>query len=107
VKSTDATPPQLSWIQVTGDNIIQVKVYDGSKIRSVKAKFIQAADSVKSFELELKDDGKAGDRVAEDNVFSKKIPEQKFGFYKVVIEAIDSFGNKATGEGSPQEFLLH
>jgi S-formylglutathione hydrolase FrmB len=107
VKGTDATPPQMSWIQVTGDNIIQVKIYDGSKIRSVKAKLFPTADSAKSFELELKDDGKEWDGVAEDSVFSKKIPEQKFGFYKVVIEAIDSFGNKVTREGFPQEFLLH
>jgi hypothetical protein len=107
VKGTDATPPQIRWIQVTGDNVIQVKVYDGSKIRSVKAKFILVGDSTKSFELELQDDGKAGDRVAEDNVFSKKIAEQKFGFYTVVIEAIDSLGNKMTTESSPQEFLLH
>jgi len=103
----DLTPPQISWVRISGDNIIQVKVCDGSKIRSVKAKVMETADSVKSLDLELKDDGKAGDRVAEDNVFSKKIPEQKFGFYKVIVEAIDSFGNKMAGKGSPREFLLH
>src|SRR5436190_6951295 len=44
MKGTDATPPQISWVHVTGDDIIQVKVYDGSKIRSVKAKFILKED---------------------------------------------------------------
>jgi len=107
VTGTDATPPQISWVKIPGDNIIQAKVYDGSKIRSVKAKFTEKENPAKSFEVELKDDGIAEDRVEGDNVFSKKIPRQKFGFYKVIIEAIDSFGNKITGEGSPLEFLLH
>jgi hypothetical protein len=83
-----------------------VKVYDGSKIQSVKATFILKEDPEKSFEIELKDDGLAEDRVKEDRLFSKKIPEQKFGFYRVVVEAIDSFGNK-TIEEAPGEFLLH
>ncbi len=48
----------------------------------------------------------AGDGVEGDNVFSKKIPEQKFRFYRVVAEAIDSFGNKIFEESS-DEFVLH
>jgi len=106
VKGTDVTPPQISWVRIPGDNVIQAKVYDGSKIRSVKAKFTPKESAAKSFEVELKDDGMAGDRVEGDNVFSKKIPERKFGFYRVVLEAIDSFGNKTTEE-APGEFLLH
>jgi len=54
----------------------------------------------------LKDDGLAEDRVEGDRVFSKKIPEQKFGFYRVVVEAIDSFGNKIIEEAQ-NEFVLH
>ena len=96
----------MKWIKSTGDNILQAKVYDGSKIQSVKAKFISKDDSTKTFEVELKDDGIAGDRVEADNVFSKKITVQKFGFYKVSLEAIDSFGNKIIEE-SPDEFVLH
>jgi len=83
-----------------------VKAYDGSKIQSVKATFILKEDPEKSFEIELKDDGLAEDRVKEDRLFSKKIPEQKFGFYRVVVQAVDSFGNK-TIEEAPGEFLLH
>ena len=106
VKGRDATPPQLSWVDIPGDNIIHVKVYDGSKIQSVKARFILKENPAKSFEVELKDDGLADDRVEGDRVFTKKIPEQKFGFYRVVVEAIDSFGNKMIEE-APKEFLLH
>jgi len=47
-----------------------------------------------------------GDKAEGDNVFSKKIPEQKFGFYRVIIEATDSFGNILIEEAS-EEFLLH
>ena len=54
----------------------------------------------------LKDDGLAGDRAESDNVFSKKITDQKFGFYKVIIESVDSFGNKSVEE-IPEEFILH
>ena len=106
VQGKDATPPQMSRVDIPGDNIINVKVYDGSKIQSVKATFILKEDPQKSFEVELNDDGLAEDRVKEDRLFSKKIPEQKFGFYRIVVEAIDSFGNK-TIEEAPGEFLLH
>ena len=106
VRGKDATSPQISWVDIPGNNIIHVKVYDGSKIQSVKATFILKEDPEKSFEVELKDDGLSEDRVKEDRVFSKKIPEQKFGFYRVVVEAIDSFGNKIIEE-APGEFLLH
>lgn len=106
VKGSDVTSPQITWIHVTADNIIQVKVYDGSEIRTVTAKFISKEDAGKSFEVSLKDDGVAEDRVEGDHVFSKKIAEQKFGFYKVTIEAIDSYGNRVAGRDSG-EFLLH
>ena len=106
VKGKDSTPPKIGWVQIPGDNIIQAKIYDGSKFQYVKAKLISKDDVKRSFEVELKDDGLAGDRAESDNVFSKKIPEQKFGFYRVVIESADSFGNKLIEEVS-EEFLLH
>ena len=58
----------------------------------------------KSFEVELKDDGIAEDSIEGDNVFSKKIPEQKFGIYRVILEATDSFGNKIIEE-VPRNFF--
>jgi hypothetical protein len=38
--------------------------------------------------------------------FTKKIPEQQFGFYRVVIEAVDSFGNKRVEE-TADSFMLY
>ena len=106
VEGKDNTAPKISWVHIQGDNIIQAKVYDGSKIQYVKAKLISADDPAKTFEVELKDDGIAGDRAEADNVFSKKIPEQKFGFYRVVLEAVDFSGNK-TLEEVPDNSVLH
>jgi len=106
VQGRDTSPPQMGWVDIPGDNIIHVKVYDGSKIQSVKARLILKENPEKSFEVELKDDGLAEDSAGGDRVFSKKIPEQKFGFYRVVVQAVDSFGNK-TIEEAPGEFLLH
>jgi hypothetical protein len=106
VKGKDSTSPQIGWVHIRGDNTLQAKIYDGSKIQSVKAKLILKDDPTKSFEVELNDDGREDDGVEGDNVFSKKIPEQKFGFYRVVLEATDSFGNKIFEE-SPAEFVLH
>lgn len=106
VKGKDKTAPKIKWVKINGDNILQARIYDGSKIQSVKAKLISKDDPTKTFEVELKDEGIDADKAEGDNVFSKKIPEQKFGFYRVVIEATDSFGNKIIEEAS-EEFLLH
>jgi poly(3-hydroxybutyrate) depolymerase len=106
VHGNDKTPPQICWVSISGDNIIQVKLYDGSTIHSVKATLILKENPEKSFEIELNDTGMDGDMAESDNVFSKKISEQKFGFYRVVIEAIDSFGNRLIEEAN-HTYLLH
>ena len=79
VVGKDLTPPQLQWLRIPGDNVIQAKLYDGSKILNVKAKLILKDNPEKSLEVELKDDGMNGDKAANDNVFSYNIPEQRFG----------------------------
>ena len=106
VKGTDTVSPLISWVQIPGDNLIQVKVYDGSGIASVKAKFILKTDPARFFEEELNDDGTVGDHVADDNVFSKKIDEQAFGIYRVVVEATDTHRNKLIKE-MPGTYVLY
>ena len=104
VSSKDETPPVLRWVKVDGDNTIQVKLQDGSKIQQVKASLTFRKDKNTFFKenldfmsnlnnILLNDEGKEGDKIATDNVFSLKIPKQKFGIYLVEIEATDSFGN--------------
>jgi|WetSurMetagenome_2_1015567.scaffolds.fasta_scaffold05143_5 S-formylglutathione hydrolase FrmB len=106
VTGKDNTPPELFWIRIPGDNIIQTKLHDGSVIMNVKANFIMKDNPDKHFEVELKDDGKRGDKAENDNVFSCQISEQKFGLYNIEIKATDSFGNVMTKK-SPDIFVLH
>ena len=106
VKGTDKTPPQVEWVKNPGDNAIQVKAHDGSRIQSIKVKLTSKIDSTKSFDVNLKDDGLDGDITANDRVFTRTIEQQKFGMYKVSVEAMDSFGNKLIEEAG-DDFILH
>ena len=92
VNGTDTTPPTVQWVKGSGDNVIEAKVYDGGKIQTVKAKLISGDNPEKILEIELKDEG--------NNIFSRKIPDQKFGLYSVEIEALDSFGNRVVEKRS-------
>jgi len=106
VTGKDRTPPKVGWIRISGDNVIQARIYDGSKIQSVIAKLISKDKPEEFFKVELKDNGKEGDRAEADNVFSKMIPDQKFGLYNIEIEATDSFGNSMI-EKESDVFVLH
>ena len=106
VKGKDTTSPELQRVQLTGENILKAKLFDGSKIQSVKARLILKNDPSKVFDIELQDDGKAGDVTEGDNMYSKKIPPEKFGIFRIVIEATDSHGNKLIEERS-DDFVLH
>lgn len=52
VKGKDSTPPIISWVHIPGDNILRVKVYDGSEIKYLKATFVPKASTEKSFDAE-------------------------------------------------------
>lgn len=106
VKGKDTTPPQIRWVQVSGNNTVQVKIEDGSIIQSVTAKIISKGDPSISFEVDLQDEGKEGDRIAADNVFSKTIADQKFGMYRIILKATDSFGNTINQEAEGN-FILY
>lgn len=108
VRGIDKTPPYLGWIQLPGDNIIRVKLYDGSQIKSVIARIILRIKDKpeESFEVELNDQGINGDFAVSDNVFSARLPERKFGFYRVIISATDSFSNTLYEEAENQ-YVLH
>jgi hypothetical protein len=61
---------------------------------------------MQQFEMKLNDEGKEGDGTGSDNVFSVKVPEMEFGFYRLVVEATDSFRNTVVEE-APLKILLH
>ena len=106
VTGKDITSPLVGWVKIAGDNTIQAKVYDGSKLQTVKAKLLSKDAPERFFEIELKDEGIEGDRSEADNVFSKKIPAQGFGLFNIEIEAIDLSGNKKI-EKATDVFVLH
>jgi poly(3-hydroxybutyrate) depolymerase len=106
VKGKDQTAPELKWVKVLGDNTVQVKLYDGGEVSSVKAIFHLKDNPEKSFEVELKNEGEPGDNAERNLVFSRKIPEMGFGLYLVEIEAEDIFGNKMA-KGYPGTFVVH
>jgi poly(3-hydroxybutyrate) depolymerase len=93
VTGEDHTPPVIRWANVSGDNTVQVKAYDGSKIKQVIVRLKDKDDPQRTIEAVLNDDGKDGDRTEADGLFTKKIPEQKFGLFRMEIEVKDSFGN--------------
>ena len=104
IEGSDKTAPQIGWIQIPANNVLQVKLYDGSVIESVHATFIDKDKN--TFDFILNDQGIDGDSVESDNVFCALVPKQKFGFYRLILEATDSFGNKVKQEVS-DKFLLH
>lgn len=108
VTGKDRTSPELCWVQIPGDNILRVKLSDGSKIQSVKAKLILRVkdEPEKSFNIELNDSGLNGDLTESDNVFSAILSRQNLGFYRVLLEATDSAGNTLITEVN-DKYLLH
>jgi hypothetical protein len=104
VAGKDTTPPVITWMNQTGDNVLRVKIYDGASVDLAKA--IIVGRDMERFEMTLNDAGKEGDSVASDNVFSVKIPEKQFGFYRIIVEATDSFGNKVVEEAHAK-IVLH
>jgi len=116
VEGQDKTSPFVKWIKIPG-NIIQARIIDGGKVASVKAKLAsnpqapelseaKLKDPQKTFDVELNDEGRNGDVKAGDNVFSAKIPEQKFYVFSVKIEAVDEYGNSMSEE-YPENFIVY
>jgi len=111
VSGSDTSPPETLWVKALGDNTLQAKVYDGDEIVAVRAKLSFKETPFTPFthetiELSLNDNGEDGDRVAGDNIFSVRIPEQKFGIFQAEISARDANGNSAVKSFS-ENIILH
>jgi hypothetical protein len=116
VSGRDQTPPVLSWVDVSADNTIQARIYDGSQIQKVIARFIpfdnvegldyvDLRDPKRNMEITLHDDGENGDRKPGDFVFSHKISAEATYFYRVEIESTDLYGNTSK-EIYPEVFIV-
>ncbi len=117
VTGKDLTPPKVDWIHISGNNTLQVKLRDGSGIQSITARLIpvynvRGLDDVdlvapaRHPELVLKDEGSNGDATPGDHVFSKKISTTAAYFYRVEVEATDSYGNVSREAGS-EVFIVY
>lgn len=106
ISGNDNTPAVIDYAILQEDNTIETKIYDGSIIKNARVILISNDDVQKKLIFDLNDDGKEGDRAGSDRVFSKKIPDQKFGMYRVIVEATDAFGNHA-GKEIKGTFLGH
>jgi hypothetical protein len=98
--------PVMKWLKISGDNVLQARIIDGSKIQHVKAKLIFRDDPASFIRGRIKwmTDHRAIKR--QGIMYSPKKLRKKLGFYRVVIESTDSFGNQLLEE-APGEFLLH
>jgi hypothetical protein len=101
VSGKDITPPVIRWAKVSGDNAVHVKAFDGSEIKTIKVRFTSMDDPKRIIEAVLNDDGTEGDHAPDDHLFSKRLPEQRFGLFRMEIEATDLFGNKGTDRQEP------
>jgi hypothetical protein len=106
VSGYDQTPPVIQWVNIRGDNTLQVRLYDGGPIGPVNARLVNIKDPDQEIECTLNDQGQAGDRIANDRVFSYRIPAQQFGQYTIQITAADTSGNSAVKEW-PGDFVVY
>ena len=37
VNGSDKTPPKIKWVKIHADNVLQARIYDGSKIRACQS----------------------------------------------------------------------
>lgn len=106
VTGKDITPPVLRWATISGNNTVQVKAFDGSEIKHVKVRLTAQEDPKRIIDVTLNDEGKDGDLIASDRLFSKKITEQKFGLFTIDAYLTDSFDNKII-EKTDGVFVVH
>ncbi len=105
VSDHDQTPPVIQWVDIASDNTLQVRLYDGGPVGTVQARLVHTREPHKEIEYSLNDQGKSGDREANDRVFSYQIPEQQFGLFKIQITATDASGN-STAKNWPGSFVV-
>lgn len=98
VKGKDATAPDIKAVMIHGNNVIEARIHDGSAVKSATATLFNIYDAANTVRLELNDTGTNGDVYAGDNVFSVLIPSQRFGEFRLIVEATDSLGNTGSSE---------
>jgi hypothetical protein len=90
VQGRDQTPPQAEWAAVREWNLLEIKIFDGGKVRSALAT-LRKGDAV--IDVRVNDEGRDGDLSAGDRIFSGLVPNPAPGVYSLTLAAEDEFGN--------------
>ena len=90
ISGRDTTPPHAESAAVRHWNRLEARITDGARVAAAVATLTAAATVL---HLSLNDDGRGGDLVAGDGIFTGLAPNPPVGRYTVRIEAKDEFGN--------------
>lgn len=116
VEGKDKTLPEVEWVQVLNDDLIEARIYDGAEVGGVMLTLIpnEEKSTLKhvnwdvipsTFSIELKDDGLGADAVKGDGVFSARISGKPTYFYDLSFELRDALGNKGKHQAGEPVFL--
>lgn len=94
ISGNDETAPQLDNVSIHSYRLIEARIRDGSPIREATATLSFADKSFNDTTIVLHDDETAGDRAAQDGVFSAILPSSGFHECTITIQAMDEFGNR-------------
>jgi S-formylglutathione hydrolase FrmB len=89
----DTTAPVARSVRIAEGNRVEAVLRDGGRIDNAVAWLELGGNSLI---VQLNDDGRAGDRAANDGVFTGVAPNPRAGEYSVRIEAKDEFGNSSS-----------
>ena len=96
VQGKDETAPKLRWAKISPWNLLEVQMIEGGSVKDVGARLIQVQNPSFQVELKLNDQGRDGDKSADDSIFSGTLPNPPEGNYQLVVDAVDESGNRAS-----------
>ncbi|QDT07073.1 Carbohydrate acetyl esterase/feruloyl esterase precursor [Rubripirellula lacrimiformis] len=116
ITGQDKTPPQLQWIQMSTDDRIEARVYDGAGVDKVTLTLVPNTEkstiphvqwdaAPETFEVELVDTGTDGDAAKGDGVFSRKIKNRPSYFFDLKVKMVDERGNSQSDDSLGTIFL--
>ncbi len=105
VSGKDETPPVLENVSIRSYRILEARILDGSSIREVTATISFTDKARADTTILLRDDETAGDRAANDGIFTATIPALGLHECTLTIQATDEFGNKMQKEWKDNFFV--
>lgn len=93
IRGADRSAPQPEWAAARAWNVLEIKIRDGGEVREARATLRQGDVELL---VRLNDQGREGDLVARDGIFSGLVASAPPGAYRVTLIAGDEFGNSAS-----------